>query len=329
MERQLDFESPRFLQDLIGNEERNLAEAEVRLGVELVSRDGWVKIIGEPERVAVAQRLFAELEKLVRGGVAVDGHAFGLVLEQVAGMPERSAGDEAEVASLADELALHKLLTRGGRPGIAPRTKTQLEYVKALRRAEVVFGLGPAGTGKTFLAMAHALDLFLAGEVKRLVLTRPAVEAGEALGFLPGDLNEKILPYLRPLYDAMNDLLGPAEAAKLLEKNVIEVAPLAYMRGRTLKDAAIVLDEAQNTTREQMLMLLTRMGEGSRVIVTGDPSQIDLRPRSKSGLLEARRALVQVKGVEFIEFGQADVVRHPVVRRIVRAYEKFREEEIK
>lgn len=327
MDLQLDFESPQFLQDLIGNAERNLAEAESRLGLELVTRDGWVKLSGDEDRVARGQRLFAELEKLVRGGVSVDRAAFELILEQVSAGLDGSA--EEDGPSLAEELARHKLLTRGGRSGVAPRTRTQLDYVKALKRAEVVFGLGPAGTGKTFLAMAHALDLFLGGEVKRLVLTRPAVEAGEALGFLPGDLNEKILPYLRPLYDAMNDLLGPAEAARLAEKGVIEVAPLAYMRGRTLKDAAIVLDEAQNTTREQMLMLLTRMGEGSRVIVTGDPSQIDLRPRSKSGLLEARRALLKVEGVEFIEFGQADVVRHPVVRRIVRAYERFREEEIK
>ena len=205
-----------------------------------------------------------------------------------------------------------------------PKTLGQKLYLQSILKNPVVFGIGPAGTGKTYLAMAAAVSALLKNEVQRIILTRPAVEAGEALGFLPGDLEEKILPYLRPLYDALGDMLDPADVTRLTEKGVIEIAPLAYMRGRTLSNAFIVLDEAQNTTPEQMMMFLTRLGEESRMVVTGDITQIDL-PRSKqSGLLEVRRILQNIPGIEFHTFSGSDVVRHPLVLKIIEAYEAYR-----
>jgi phosphate starvation-inducible PhoH-like protein len=193
-----------------------------------------------------------------------------------------------------------------------------------MQRCPVVFGTGPAGTGKTYLAVAHAIAALLNHEVERVILTRPAVEAGEALGFLPGDLQEKILPYLRPLYDAMGDMLPHDEVAKLSERGVIEIAPLAYMRGRTLSNAYVILDEAQNTTSEQMMMFLTRLGENSRMVVTGDTTQVDLPRAKSSGLLEVQQVLAGVEGIAFHEFSGADVVRHPIVQRIIAAYDRFR-----
>jgi phosphate starvation-inducible PhoH-like protein len=217
-----------------------------------------------------------------------------------------------------------KLLGSTKRPAVLAKTRGQIAYVQAMRESEVVFGVGPAGTGKTYLAMAQGLHWLKEKVVQRLVLTRPAVEAGEALGFLPGDLKEKIFPYLRPLYDALYDMLEPEEAERLIERGSIEIAPLAYMRGRTLKNAFIILDEAQNTTTEQMLMFLTRLGEGARCVVTGDPSQVDLRRHVKSGLREAVELLQDVEGVRFVNFAPKDIVRLPVVQRIIEAYQKGR-----
>jgi phosphate starvation-inducible PhoH-like protein len=217
-----------------------------------------------------------------------------------------------------------KLLGSGKRPPVLVKTRGQIAYVQAMRESEVVFGVGPAGTGKTYLAMAQGLHYLKEKVVQRLVLTRPAVEAGEALGFLPGDLKEKIFPYLRPLYDALYDMLEPEEAERLIERGSIEIAPLAYMRGRTLKNAFIILDEAQNTTTEQMLMFLTRLGDGARCVVTGDPSQIDLRRHVKSGLKEAVELLQDVEGVRFVAFAPKDIVRLPVVQRIIEAYQSGR-----
>jgi phosphate starvation-inducible PhoH-like protein len=222
------------------------------------------------------------------------------------------------------ELCATKLLGSRSRKAVAPRTPHQLEYLKAMQDHPVVFGVGPAGTGKTYLAMAMALSMLKSGEVTRVVLTRPAVEAGEALGFLPGDLQEKVAPYLRPLYDALHDILEPEEGLRYLEDGTIEIAPLAYMRGRTLAHSFVILDEAQNTTREQMFMFLTRLGEGSCCVVTGDSTQVDLREGTPSGLVEAERALRAVAGIEFVRFSPEDVVRHPVVGRIIDAYEKHR-----
>jgi phosphate starvation-inducible PhoH-like protein len=211
-----------------------------------------------------------------------------------------------------------------GRKPVVPRTPNQLAYIKAMETNDVVFGLGPAGTGKTYLAMAMALTLLKKKAIQRIVLTRPAVEAGEALGFLPGDLKEKVAPYLRPLYDAIHDMLDPEEAQRYLDDGTIEIAPLAFMRGRTLSRSFIILDEAQNTTREQMFMTLTRLGEESRMVITGDGSQVDLKPGVRSGLSEAEHALQNVEGIAFLRLGKKDIVRHPVVGRIVDAYEKYR-----
>jgi phosphate starvation-inducible protein PhoH and related proteins len=205
-----------------------------------------------------------------------------------------------------------------------PKTIGQKLYLQSIQKNPVVFGIGPAGTGKTYLAVAAAISALLKNQVQRIILTRPAVEAGEALGFLPGDLREKILPYLRPLYDAMNDMLDAEDVARLVEKGVIEIAPLAYMRGRTLSNAFIILDEAQNTTPEQMMMFLTRLGDDSRMVVTGDITQIDLPRPKQSGLLQVKHILQEIDGIDFHYFTGADIVRHPLVQKIIEAYDRFR-----
>jgi phosphate starvation-inducible PhoH-like protein len=220
------------------------------------------------------------------------------------------------------ELLSNPLVLKIRKSSIVPRNLSQRKFLDLIMKNDLVFGIGPAGTGKTFLAMILALDALLKGEVQRIVLARPAVEAGEALGFLPGDLEEKLLPYLRPLYDAMDEVLGPIEARKLIETGVVEIAPLAYMRGRTLSKCFALLDEAQNTTRSQMMMFLTRLGEGSKMVVTGDVTQIDLPPRQESGLVEAHKTLSEVEGVHFHQFDHRDVVRHPLVSKIISAYEE-------
>lgn len=231
--------------------------------------------------------------------------------------PDR--GDE-----VVEDLRRLRLLAGSRKGGVVGRTPGQLAYLNAMAYHELVFGIGPAGTGKTYLAMARALDALKNGEVRRLVLTRPAVEAGEALGFLPGDFKDKVLPYLRPLYDALYDMLPTEEAERLIERGIIEVAPLAYMRGRTLGDAFVILDEGQNTTPEQMFMFLTRLGEGSRCVVTGDPSQVDLRRGLRSGLAEALEILHDCDGIAMVHFDPADVVRHPLVQRIIESYDAHR-----
>ena len=233
--------------------------------------------------------------------------------------PPAGTGDD-----VVADLGRLRLLAGGRKGGVIGRTPGQLVYLNAMAYHELVFGIGPAGTGKTYLAMARALDALKNGEVRRLVLTRPAVEAGEALGFLPGDLKDKVLPYLRPLYDALYDMLPAEEAERLVERGTIEVAPLAYMRGRTLANAFVILDEGQNTTPEQMFMFLTRLGEGSRCVVTGDPSQVDLRRGMRSGLAEALQILADCEGIATVRFDPSDVVRHPLVQRIIERYELHR-----
>jgi phosphate starvation-inducible PhoH-like protein len=229
-------------------------------------------------------------------------------------------GEGTQLRSLLQE----PLVIATRRRTVVPKTLAQKLILRSVTKQTIVFGIGPAGTGKTYLAIAAAVSALLRGEVQRIVLTRPAVEAGEALGFLPGDLREKILPYLRPLYDALDDMIEPEEVIRMTDKGMIEIAPLAYMRGRTLSRAFIILDEAQNATPEQMMMLLTRLGEDSRLVVTGDATQIDL-PRAKaSGLLEARNILREVPGIDFHTFSSADVVRHPLVQRIVEAYDRYK-----
>jgi len=285
---------------------------------------------GEDEAVRAGASVFEDLETARRQGGAITPHSFRYALNAARESMETKSDKESSGGnpeSRVSTLFEHRLLTGGSKPPVTPRTKTQLEYLKALSSNDVVFGVGPAGTGKTYLAMAYALDLLKNRKIERIMLTRPAVEAGEALGFLPGALEEKVLPYLRPLYDAMNDMLDGAEAVRFAEKNLIEIAPLAYMRGRTLNRACVILDEAQNATREQMLMFLTRLGEDSTCIITGDPSQIDLRPKRNSGLLEAMSILRGVEGIVFTQFSGEDVVRHPVVGRIIAAYDQKRSEE--
>jgi len=310
----LVFDTPQFLHSLFADDLGNLAYLEAELGIRTVTRDGWLLITGEEPAVEIARVVFADLEDARRKGAAIDTRSFRLAV-QVA----RDAGNIGMSA-----LTGVRLVGSRGRKPVVPRTPAQLDYVRAMEEHDVVFGLGPAGTGKTYLAMAMGLTLLKRRAVGRIILTRPAVEAGEALGFLPGDLQEKVAPYLRPLYDAIHDMLAPDEGQRYLDEGAIEIAPLAFMRGRTLARSFVILDEAQNTTCEQMFMALTRLGENSRMVVTGDTSQIDLKPGVRSGLVEAERALSGVEGIAIQRFSSADIVRHPVVERIVEAYEKHR-----
>jgi phosphate starvation-inducible PhoH-like protein len=304
------FASDRLLSQLYAGDLRNLAEAERVLGVRLTARDDWLDIGGPEPARARARDLFALLEKAREQGIRLRGSDFHQTLRAVA------EGRAEELHRIYED----PLVIRLKRTSIVPKTLNQRRYLECIDRYPVTFGIGPAGTGKTFLAMAMALQALLEGTVERIILTRPAVEAGEALGFLPGELEEKILPYLTPLYDAMYEMAGKEPAQQLVERGAVEIAPLAYMRGRTLANAFVVLDEAQNTTHEQMMMFLTRMGDGSRMVVTGDITQIDLPPSRLSGLKEAIRVLSSVEGLRFFHFNSEDVVRHPVVQRIINAY---------
>jgi phosphate starvation-inducible protein PhoH and related proteins len=310
----LHFPSARHVQNLYGGRAENLVHVERVLGVRIASREDWVKLDGPEEAVARGELLFKLLHDARQQGLAIrtpDLHRFA---DAVA----RGEGEQMRA------LFAEPLVVTTHRKTIVPKTLGQKLYLQSIQSNPVVFGIGPAGTGKTYLAMAAAVNALLKNEVERVVLTRPAVEAGEALGFLPGDLREKILPYLRPLYDALHDMLEPDEIARLTEQGLIEIAPLAYMRGRTLSHAYIILDEAQNTTPEQMMMFLTRLGEESRMVVTGDITQIDL-PRSKqSGLIEVQRILQDIPGIAFHTFSGGDVVRHPLVLRIIEAYERYK-----
>ena len=284
------------------------------LGVKLVTRDDWVKIDAADENLARTEALFGFLNEARSQGMAIRTPDFHRIADAFA------RGEGPQLQTLLDA----PLVIATNRKTIVPKTLAQKLYLQSMLEHPVVFGIGPAGTGKTYLAMAAAVNALLKNEVERVILTRPAVEAGEALGFLPGDLREKILPYLRPLYDALHDMLDPEDVARLSAKGVIEIAPLAYMRGRTLSHAFIVLDEAQNTTPEQMMMFLTRLGEESRMVVTGDITQVDL-PRSKSsGLIEVRHILADIPGIDFHTFSAADVVRHPLVQKIIEAYDAYR-----
>jgi phosphate starvation-inducible PhoH-like protein len=310
----LHFPSPRHLSSLYGGREENLVHAERALGVKLVTREDWLKIDAPPEPLATAEALFGFLDQARAQGMTIRTPDFHRIADAFA------RGEGTQLNSLLDE----PLIIATNRKTIVPKTLGQKLYLQSMIEHPIVFGIGPAGTGKTYLAMAAAVSALLKNEVERIVLTRPAVEAGEALGFLPGDLREKILPYLRPLYDALHDMLDTEDLSRMTEKGVIEIAPLAYMRGRTLSRAFVVLDEAQNTTPEQMMMFLTRLGDESRMVVTGDITQIDL-PRSKqSGLLEVRHILADIPGIDFHTFSGADVVRHPLVQKIIEAYDAYR-----
>ena len=299
--------------NLFGQFDEHIKKIERTLRVTLISRDGMLKIIGPASNVKKAADIFRELLKLsLRGNVIqaqnVD-YALSLALED----------REAPLAQMDEDCICH---TINGRP-VKPKTLGQKAYVDEIRKKMIVFGVGPAGTGKTYLAMAMAITAFRNDEVGRIILTRPAIEAGEKLGFLPGDLQSKVDPYLRPLYDALFDMLGAETYQKYLERGNIEVAPLAYMRGRTLDDSFIILDEAQNTSCEQMKMFLTRMGFGSKMVITGDATQIDLPADKLSGLKQAVRVLKNVEGIGICELTDQDVVRHVMVQRIIKAYADY------
>ena len=305
-------ESPETLSKVFGKYDENIKLIEGRLKVDVLVRDGALKIRGEGRRVEAAVRVIEEMIRTIgnQGGITKDNTEYILTLQ--------SKGLEKEYSALNDDIICY---TMRGKP-IRSKTLGQKRYIDAIRHNDIVFGIGPAGTGKTYLAMAMAITAFKNGEVDRLILTRPAVEAGEKLGFLPGDLQDKVDPYLRPLYDALFEIMGAEAFEKNMEKGLIEVAPLAYMRGRTLENAYIILDEAQNTTPEQMKMFLTRFGQGSKIVVTGDITQIDLPGGKRSGLKEVRRILRGIPDIAFIEFSQDDVVRHRLVQRIIEAYDR-------
>ena len=299
--------------NVAGTFDEHLKSIEKTLNVTLVSRDGLLKILGAPERVERARRLLEQLLALSRRGTAITAQSVNYALALA--MEEK----ETYLTQMDQDIICH---TIQGRP-IRPKTLGQKQYVELIRKNMIVFGIGPAGTGKTYLAMAMAVTAFKSDEVSRIILTRPAIEAGEKLGFLPGDMQSKVDPYLRPLYDALYQIMGPDSFAKNMERGLIEVAPLAYMRGRTLDNAFIILDEAQNTTPAQMKMFLTRIGFGSKVIVTGDASQKDLPVDSVSGLDVASRILKKIDGIGFCQLTSRDVVRHPLVQKIVQAYDNY------
>ena len=302
------------IEPLYGTRDENLRLMEDGLQVTIDLRSDAIEIGGSSESVEQVTRIFADFEALRKSGVTLQNGELKGMLRLVIADPA------VTLRSLVDS---GKQRSAGVKRMVQPRSPNQRKYVEAIEQCDMIFGLGPAGTGKTYLAVAMAVSALMAKKVSRIILVRPAVEAGERLGFLPGSLQEKVDPYLRPLYDALYDLLDQSKVDNLLERNVIEVAPLAFMRGRTLSDAFIILDEAQNTTMEQMKMFVTRMGNGSKAVITGDMTQIDLPNPKKSGLFEALHVLEGVEGISFCHFEEVDVVRHSLVQRIVRAYDSY------
>jgi phosphate starvation-inducible protein PhoH and related proteins len=305
----------RGVESLFGTRDENIRLFETGLGVHTQLVDNRIEIEGEPEGVSRAETILEDYNALLR-----EGHVFN----------NGDLNSYLRVVTADSEVSLRALVQSGrqrsfGKKLLSPKTVNQRRYLEAIERNDLVFGIGPAGTGKTYLAVAMGISALLAKQVARIVLTRPAVEAGERLGFLPGTLQEKIDPYLRPLYDALYDMLDSERVEKLLERNVIEVAPIAFMRGRTLNDSFIILDEAQNSTPEQMKMVITRQGFGSKMVVNGDITQIDLPAGRRSGLLDATEVLKGVEGISFVQFDETDVVRHCLVQRIVKAYERYNE----
>ena len=308
----LVLEDNAMAQLLFGENDRFLRAIEAEIGVEIHARGNRVRVKGGKLERKVAHRVLRDLYDMVASGLPIDESD----VRQVTRLAHGGSGSPAAKAVVEGET-----VEVGRRKRIVPRTENQRRYVNAIRSHDMIFGVGPAGTGKTYLAMAMAVSALRRRECARIILTRPAVEAGEKLGFLPGTLFDKIDPYLRPLTDALHDMLEPEEVLRRMERGTIEVAPLAYMRGRTLNDAFIVLDEAQNTTGEQMRMFLTRMGFDSKAVINGDVSQTDLPRGVDSGLVEARRFLADIPGISFVTFNEKDVVRHPLVQEIIKAYE--------
>ena len=303
---------PENISSIFGNYDKNAKLIEDAFSVNMVMRDNEIKIIGNLDNAKLASRAIKKLEEKLDVDNKITRQDIAYIIEMV------FQGQEEKMKQMLEDVIV---VTSTGKV-LKPKTFGQKRYIDSIKKNDIVFGIGPAGTGKTYLAMAMAVKAFKNNEVNRIVLTRPAVEAGESLGFLPGDLQEKVDPYLRPLYDALFDILGADTYVKYRERGLIEVAPLAYMRGRTLDSSFIILDEAQNTTNEQMKMFLTRLGNGSKAVITGDITQIDLPKGKSSGLKQAERILKDVKGIDFIYFKKSDVVRHRLVQDIIEAYEK-------
>ncbi len=315
-ETTIHFDNAREAQEITGRGLDIPARLEQSFGVKLTARDTWLRITGDEDNVRHMADFVEVLRRARNKGVLLEEHGIIYAMEQfLAGQVEG-----------LEKLYSARIEVSAGKPPIYPRTFGQRLYIESIRSRDLTLGVGPAGTGKTYLAMAMAISSLLKNEVSRIILTRPAIEAGEALGFLPGDMQQKVWPYLRPLYDALYDMMSAEDIEKNMERGVIEIAPLAYMRGRTLNHAFIILDEAQNTTREQMLMFLTRLGFDSKCVVTGDLTQIDLPPSKHSGLVEARRTLTGVEGIAIVEMRDSDVVRHALVQKIIQAYRNNREE---
>ncbi len=308
------FENARLAQQLFLNNSQNLQVLEKQLQVKATARENWVKLEGPDENIVRAKQVLQLLEGSLKAGSPLRNRDFAYALDVV----------QHHGISALKTLHAERVQTSTRKAPVTPKTLGQQKYIEAIRHHDITFGIGPAGTGKTYLAVAMAVAALRDEKYSRIILTRPAVEAGEALGFLPGDLYEKLTPYLRPLQDALYDMLPLEEVQKHMERGTIEIAPLAYMRGRTLNHAFIILDEAQNSTSEQMLMFLTRLGQSSKAVITGDPSQVDLPTHKRSGLIEALRILRQVEGIVFVEFQKRDVIRHVLVQRIISAYEDHR-----
>lgn len=315
VELKVEIDNLEKLHQLFGDFDSNITIIQKEYGVSVFSRDGVVKIVGTDDRTASAKKVIDGLVDLLDRGESITDQSVRYIISMV------NEGNENEVKQIAGDTIC---VTFTGKP-VKAKTLGQKKYVDTIKKNTIVFGIGPAGTGKTYLAVAQAVKAFKAHEVNRIILTRPAVEAGEKLGFLPGDLQNKVDPYLRPLYDALFDMMGAESFQRNLEKGIIEVAPLAYMRGRTLDDSFIILDEAQNTTPEQIKMFLTRLGFNSKMVITGDVTQIDLPDAKRSGLIEATKVLKNVDDISIVRFSEKDVVRHKIVQDIVKAYEKYNE----
>jgi len=312
-EKQILIEDSNIITELFGKFDENVKIIEDEFEVELVLRNGHLVIVGDNVSTEIVEKLIYNLMEIIYSQKRLNKQELRYTIELV------KKGKEGQLKDLLNDVVC---ITASGKT-IKPKTIGQKIYIDGIRKNDIVFGIGPAGTGKTYLAMAMAVTAFKNKEVNRIILTRPAVEAGESLGFLPGDLQEKVDPYLRPIYDALFDILGGETYSKLIEKGLIEVAPLAYMRGRTLDNSYVILDEAQNTTNEQMKMFLTRIGFGSKAIITGDITQTDLPKGKKSGLVTVSKILKGIEGIEFVYLTKHDIVRHPLVQSIIEAYEKY------
>ncbi|WP_284036052.1 PhoH family protein [Neobacillus sp. 114] len=308
----VQLENPAEAMALLGTSDQHLKIIEQELNVSIITRGESLNLSGDEVQVSLAGQILDRLMFVIRKGIAISGRDVLYAVQM------------AQKGTLDYFVNLYEEEIGKNVKGKSIRVKTlgQRQYINSIKKNDLVFGIGPAGTGKTYLAVVMAVNALKNGQVNKIILTRPAVEAGESLGFLPGDLKEKVDPYLRPLYDALHDILGAEHTGRLIERGTIEIAPLAYMRGRTLDDAFVILDEAQNTTHAQMKMFLTRLGFGSKMVITGDRTQIDLPKGAKSGLVEAEEILQNIKGISFVYFEAVDVVRHPLVGRIIQAYEK-------